>query len=71
MGRPVKPAKYGPLINEVQLFKSNPKHANLRFPDGQEGTVVIHHLPPSGQILELTVVGHSETGKAPDPSVEH
>ncbi|KFD61554.1 hypothetical protein M514_08451 [Trichuris suis] len=46
--RHVRPSKYDPLVEEVELLQVNPQYAHVRLPDGRETTVSIRHLAPAG-----------------------
>ena len=42
----VRHSKDDPLVQEVTLLHSNPKYANIRYPDGRESSVSLHDLAP-------------------------
>jgi transposase InsO family protein len=42
----VRPNKYEPLVQEVQIVDVNPQYAHVRFPDGRESTVSLQDLAP-------------------------
>lgn len=46
--RHVRPSKYDPLVEEVELLEANPQFAHVRFQDGKESTVSIRDLAPCG-----------------------
>ncbi|XP_059824900.1 uncharacterized protein LOC132393533 [Hypanus sabinus] len=48
--------KYSPMVKRVHLLHANPQYAYVVLPDGQEDTVSVHDLAPTG---------------APDPYPEH
>lgn len=54
--------KFDPFVNEMQFLECNFKYVHVRFPEGLKDTVSMHHLAPSGQVLNLLVVDYSETG---------
>lgn len=47
--RHVRPSKYDPLVDEVELLEANHQYAHIRHPDGRESTVSTQHLAPIGE----------------------
>ena len=44
----VRNSKNDPFVEEVELIKSNPQYAHIRYPDGRESTVSVQDLAPRG-----------------------
>ena len=65
----VRPNKYHPLVQEVELLEANPEYAHVRFPDGRESTVNIRHLAPRG--LQPPQVPDDTRGSLDRPGPEH
>ena len=42
----VRTNKDEPLVDKVELLQANPQYAHVRYTDGQETTVSLHHLAP-------------------------
>ena len=61
--RHVKPSKYEPLTDEVELIEANPQYAHIRFPDGKEDTVALKHLAPMNEGGDTT---QSEPAEEPE-----
>ncbi|GFO16303.1 pro-pol polyprotein [Plakobranchus ocellatus] len=48
MRRNVRPSKFDPFVDEVELLDCNPQYARVRTQDGKEQTVALRHLAPAG-----------------------
>lgn len=46
--RHVRGSKYEPLVETVDLLEVNPNYAHVRFNNGREMKVSLHHLSPLG-----------------------
>ena len=53
--------KYEPLVQEVELIEANPEYAHVKLPNGNETSVSLRHLAPSGVVTRnQDVTDHSE-----------
>ena len=48
--RHVRRSKYEPLVDEVEVIDANPQYAHVKLPSGQETTVSVRDLAPTGDI---------------------
>jgi len=53
--RYVRQSKYDPLVDEVELIDANPNYATVRLQNGNEATVSLRHLAPTGDNQEQSL----------------
>ncbi|XP_054276457.1 uncharacterized protein LOC128995463 [Macrosteles quadrilineatus] len=51
--RNVRPSKFDPLVEEVELMDANPHYALVKHNDGRKSTVSLKHLSPRGDVSLL------------------
>ena len=54
--RHVRPSKYDPLVDEVELIEANPNYAHIKHLDGTESTVSLRDLAPTGNDISVDPV---------------
>ena len=64
--RHVRPSKYDPLVDEVELLEANHQYAHIRHPDGRESTVSTQHLAPVGDSASDITVPYQITQPGTD-----
>nr|CAH8876409.1 unnamed protein product [Trichobilharzia regenti] len=67
--RSVRQSKFDPLVEEVELLNCNPQFAHVRFGNGREDTVALHHLAPKGEDIDQVENSIPEGDAIPEQQV--